>query len=138
MERSFPWIEIRQLRYFPAVAEEAGFAGAASRPRKTQPALGIQIRQLERHVGAALLVRGQISLIAAAAALRGFVYAAVGAVIRGVAAAYALSTDSAAFFKVIAGHTVDLAVLDWIDQLRRPGRHIRLEVSGDSRDGQRG
>jgi DNA-binding transcriptional LysR family regulator len=139
MERSFPWIEIRQLHYFPAVAEEAGFAEAAAPPHKTQPALSVQIRQFERHVGAERFVRGrrQISLTAVAPALRGFVYAAVEAVIHRVAAGYAVSTDSPATLKVIAGHTVDLAALDRIDQLRGPGRYIRLELSGDSRDGRR-
>jgi DNA-binding transcriptional LysR family regulator len=67
MEWSFPWIEIRQLRSFPAVAEAAGFARAATRGHKTRSVLSTQIRQLERHVGTELFVRGrhQISLAAA-------------------------------------------------------------------------
>ena len=139
MERSFPFIEIRQLHCFPAVAEGVGFAGAATRPRRTRPALGMQIRQIERHVGAELFVRGlrQIGLTAAGAALRGFACAAVGAVTGRAAMACAVSIESPATLKVITGHTVDLAPLYWIDQCWRPGRHIRLELSGDSGDGQR-
>jgi DNA-binding transcriptional LysR family regulator len=44
-----------------------------------------------------------------------------------------VSSDSPATLKVIAGHTVDLApLLHGIDQLRRGGQHIRLELSRGS------
>jgi DNA-binding transcriptional LysR family regulator len=137
MERSFPSIEIRRFHYYSVVAEEAGFARAVNRARRTQPALSVQIRQLDRHVGAELFVRGRRQIIrgAAGAALCGDV--AVGVVTRGVAAVYVASIDSAAMLTVIAGHTVDLVLAHLIDQLRRPGRYLRLELSGDSRDGQR-
>ncbi|MET8870386.1 LysR family transcriptional regulator [Nonomuraea sp. NPDC004580] len=50
-------VEIRQLRYFIAVAEERNFTRAAERLLMTQPALSRAIRALEREVGAELLVR---------------------------------------------------------------------------------
>ena len=50
-------IELRHLRYFVAVAEEASFTAAARRVHVTQQVLSTQIRQLEDAVGTELLRR---------------------------------------------------------------------------------
>jgi DNA-binding transcriptional LysR family regulator len=50
-------IELRHLRYFVAVAEEASFTAAAHRIHVAQQALSTQIRQLEDAVGTRLLNR---------------------------------------------------------------------------------
>jgi DNA-binding transcriptional LysR family regulator len=50
-------IELRQLRYFVAVAEHGGFRRAAERMHVSQPPLSQQVAQLEQRLGAALLVR---------------------------------------------------------------------------------
>jgi DNA-binding transcriptional LysR family regulator len=77
-------MEIRQLEYFVAVAEEANFTRAAARVHISQSGVSAQIRQLEQDLGAPLLDRsGRTARVttAGAAALEGAraVLAAVGA-----------------------------------------------------------
>jgi LysR family nitrogen assimilation transcriptional regulator len=51
-------LDLRQLRYFIAVAERGGFAAAASTLNIAQSALSRHVKELERELGGALLERG--------------------------------------------------------------------------------
>ncbi|MGA4843622.1 LysR family transcriptional regulator [Streptomyces sp. G45] len=75
-------MELRQLKYFLAVIEEASFTQAASRLHVTQPGVSAQIRQLEREMGQKLLdrQRGAVRPTAAGAALLPYARAALDAV----------------------------------------------------------
>ncbi|AME28393.1 MULTISPECIES: LysR family transcriptional regulator [Burkholderiaceae] len=51
-------MELRQLRYFVAVAEEMNITRAADRLHMTQPPLSRQIQQIEKDIGLPLFARG--------------------------------------------------------------------------------
>lgn len=57
-----PHMELRQLRYFVAVAETGNISQAAKRIFLTQPALSRQIRALEEEIGQCLLKRSAHSI----------------------------------------------------------------------------
>src|SRR3954471_4285925 len=60
-------MDLRQLEYFVAVAEEQNFTRAAERVHISQSGVSAQIRQLERELGAALLDRsGRTATLTAA------------------------------------------------------------------------
>jgi DNA-binding transcriptional LysR family regulator len=62
-------MELRQLEYFVAVAEEANFTRAAQRVHVSQSGVSAQIRQLERDLGAPLIDRsGRVATLTGAGA----------------------------------------------------------------------
>jgi DNA-binding transcriptional LysR family regulator len=75
-------MELRQLEYFVAVVEEAGFTRAAARVRVAQPGVSAQVRRLERELGQDLLDRSgrTVRLTEAGAAVLPHARAALAAV----------------------------------------------------------
>ena len=75
-------MELRQLEYFVAVAEEANFTRAATRVHVAQPGVSAQVRRLERELGQDLLDRSgrTVRLTAAGAAVLPYARAALSAV----------------------------------------------------------
>lgn len=75
-------MELRQLEYFVAVAEEANFTRAAQRIHVAQPAVSAQIQRLERELGQPLLDRSRrtVRLTAAGEAALPYARAALAAV----------------------------------------------------------
>jgi LysR family hca operon transcriptional activator len=82
-------IELRHLRYFVAVAEEASFTSAARRIHVTQQVLSSQIRQLEDALGVQLLARSSrgVSVTAAGSAFLDGARETLATLDRGVSAA---------------------------------------------------
>jgi DNA-binding transcriptional LysR family regulator len=78
---SLDGIELRQMRYFIAVAEELNFTRAAERLHLAQQALSASIRRLEEQLGVALFVRStrRVELTTAGAVLVGGARAVVDA-----------------------------------------------------------
>jgi DNA-binding transcriptional LysR family regulator len=78
-------MELRQLHYFVAVAEEGQVTRAAARVNVAQPAVSAQIRRLERELGENLFVRDPqgVTLTAAGEAFLPHARAALTAAARG-------------------------------------------------------
>lgn len=75
-------MELRQLEYFVAVAEEASFTKAAAKVHVAQPGVSAQVRRLERELGQDLLDRSgrTVRLTAAGAAVLPYARTALAAV----------------------------------------------------------
>lgn len=78
-------MELRQLRYVVAVAEEGNFTRAAARAHVAQPAVSQQVAQVERELGAPLFERSPrgVALTAAGAAFLPYARAALAAATAG-------------------------------------------------------
>lgn len=75
-------MELRQLQYLVAVADEASFTRAAAKAHVAQPGVSAQVRQLERELGHALFDRsgGRVRLTEVGTAVLPYARAALGAV----------------------------------------------------------
>ncbi|MEV6158394.1 LysR family transcriptional regulator [Nonomuraea sp. NPDC052129] len=123
-------MELRQLEYFVAVTEEAGFTKAAARLHVAQPGVSAQIRQLERELGQPLFDRSarQVRLTEVGEAVLPYARAALAAV-----AAARLVVDE--MTGLLRGHVV-MGTVSAPSVLDLPGlladfhdRHPSVEIS---------
>ncbi|MFI9388709.1 LysR family transcriptional regulator [Kutzneria sp. NPDC052558] len=130
-------MELRQLEYFVAVAEDANFTRAAARLNVAQPGVSAQIKQLEREFGLPLLDRSgrTVTLTEAGRAVLPFARAALGAVagskqvvdeltglVRGAVAIGTITSCPA------------VAIADMIDGFHRAHPAIEITLSQDNSD----
>lgn len=128
-------VELRQLRYFLAVADELHFGRAAARVRVAQPAVSQQIRRLETAVGTRLFDRNrrEVRLTPAGTALRGFAQRAVDDVELGTRAAQRAAAGeighlTIGFLEAAAGTIVPQAVRQF--RADRPDVDLTLRELG--------
>ena len=126
-------IELRHLRYFTAVAEEASFTGAARRMHVAQQVLSAQVRQLEETLGVQLLERTSkgVVLTPAGAAFLEAAKDTLASLDRAVAAARnaarAVRGELAVGLSVAAGGELPTALLAAFQQAE-PEVEVRLRT----------
>lgn len=126
-------IDLRQLRYFLAVAEELNFGRAALRLHITQPPLSRQIRQLEDQLGVQLFLRSK-SGVALTAAGEAFIPEVKRTLLQAEKAiAVARASRPIAGGQFVVGYTTVFdrsAIPDVIDGLRRRFPDWRIVTIG--------
>ena len=118
-------MELRQLQYLVAVAEEASFTKAAAKAHVAQPGVSAQIGRLERELGQVLLDRtgGTVRLTAAGTAVLPYARAALSAV-----AALRDTVDA------LAGLTSGQVTLGMVGSIAAPGLDLAALLAGFHRD----
>lgn len=129
-------MELRQLAYFVAVVEEAGFTRAAERLHVAQPGVSAQIRRLERELGQELLDRSGRSVrpTEVGAAVLPYARAALSAV-SGVRPAVEELTGLVrghVAIGTVTSHNVDLATL--LAEFHEDHPAVEITLTEDSSD----
>ena len=117
-------VELRQLRYFVAVAEELHFRRAAARLHMSQPPLSQQIAQLEEELGCRLLnrTRRRVELTPAGETFLRDARAMLGELEVAVATARRIDTGQAGLLRVNFVGSALLSIVPGIVQRFRRGR----------------
>jgi DNA-binding transcriptional LysR family regulator len=125
-------MELRQLRYFVAVAEELSFSRAAERLNVSQPPLSMQIKALEEELGTLLFDRThrKIAITQAGELLLDSARKALGELRRGANVVSLAASGSAGLIRM--GFTGSVPMLDMFPMLMRNFRDrypaIRIEL----------
>ncbi len=129
-------MELRQLEYFVAVAEEANFTRAAERIHVAQPAVSAQIQRLERELGHPLLDRSRrtVRLTGAGEAALPFARAALAAVADIHVAVEELThlVRGTVTIGTVTSHSVDIAAL--LADYHADHPNVEITLSTDSSD----
>jgi len=124
-------VELRQLRYFVAVAEELHFRRAAERLHISQPPLSQQIRALEEELGFALLVRTRrrVELTPAGAAFLRDARAILGELDGAVAGARRIDAGLTGRLRInFVGSALFSTVPGTVERFRRSRPGVALEL----------
>ena len=129
-------MELRQLEYFVAVAEEANFTRAAQRIHVAQPAVSAQIQRLERELGQPLLDRSRrtVRLTAAGEAALPYARAALAAVADIHVAVEELTqlVRGTVAIGTVTSHSVDMPLL--LADFHADHPEVEITLSTDSSD----
>jgi DNA-binding transcriptional LysR family regulator len=129
-------MELRQLEYLVAVAEEANFTRAAERVRVAQPAVSAQIQRLERELGQPLLdrTRRTVRLTAAGEAALPYAKAALAAVadIRVAVDELTELVRGTVTIGTVTSHSVDIPTL--LADFHAEHPNVEITLSTDSSD----
>jgi DNA-binding transcriptional LysR family regulator len=127
-------MELRQLRYFVAVAEELHFRGAAERLHVAQPAVSEQIRKLEAELGVALFQRlpRSVELTPAGAGLLVDARRILGASESAAQSARATGRVDRDRLRIgLTPYGLPPALSAALDRMRAGGRPTNLELASD-------
>lgn len=129
-------MELRQLEYFVAVAEEANFTWAAARVHVAQPAVSAQIARLERELGQRLLDRSrrETRLTAAGEAVLPHARAALNAVadVRVAVDELTQLVKGTVTLGTVTSHNVDIPTL--LADFHRAHPAVEMTLSTDNSD----
>jgi DNA-binding transcriptional LysR family regulator len=129
-------MDLRQLEYFVAVAEEANFTRAAERIHVAQPAVSAQIARLERELGEPLFdrARREVRLTAAGQAVLPHARAALAAVADARTAVAELSdlVRGAVTIGTVTAHDVDMPSL--LAQFHEAHPHVDITLGTANSD----
>jgi DNA-binding transcriptional LysR family regulator len=129
-------MELRQLEYLVAVAEEANFTRAAERIHVAQPAVSAQIQRLERELGQPLLDRSRrtVRLTAAGEAALPYARAALNAVANIHLAVDELSqlVRGTVTIGTVTSHSVDVPSL--LADFHKEHPNVEIMLSTDNSD----
>jgi DNA-binding transcriptional LysR family regulator len=125
-------MELRQLRYFVAVAEELHFRRAAARLHISQPPLSHQIHQLEQEIGCSLLnrTRRRVELTPAGAAFLRDARALLSELDGAVATARRIGAGQIGRLRInFVGSALLSIVPGAVGRFRAARPHVEIEIS---------
>ncbi|MCL9759613.1 LysR family transcriptional regulator [Frankia sp. AiPa1] len=126
-------MELRQLRYVVAVAEERHFGRAAQRLRTGQPAVSQQVRRLERELGIELFDRSPrgVRLTAAGELFLPQARAVLAAEGRALGVAARLAGEYTGTLRLGTSRGLGARLESVLEGLRRRAPHLEIDLVGE-------
>ena len=124
-------MDIEEIRTFVAIAELGGFARAAQRLHRTQPAISRRVGLLEQELGAPVFerIRGNVRLTEAGHAFLPYAEAALAALKDGCDAVRGLQTGLGGTVSLaLVGTLADTHIVNVVREFTRSAKDVRLEL----------